>query len=276
MGLPQHWLQDEVVRGHGRGCAGSPARAASALAIHTHVNHANSVTPLVAKAARAMFDAGVRDVRNQGVHPQRRQRRPARAARPVLPAARRRADPALLLLHVRHDPGRGALAGLGRRRPAAAAPHHGLPARASRRRGSCATCRSSASAGCTRSRRTTRSGASPTGPRTTAPRSRRPTPRRCTAPTSTTTRSTRCLPRAGLVGPAGRRGGAGDARRLSRSASRSVVGQRVRDLVLGHPRPDDRDDRDDAGHDARDVEGRAQPEQLRRPELPAPSRPASG
>ncbi len=60
---------------------------------------------------------------------QRRQRRPARAARPVLPPARRRADHALLLLHVRHDPGLGALAGLGRRRPAAAAPHDGLPAR---------------------------------------------------------------------------------------------------------------------------------------------------
>jgi lysine 2,3-aminomutase len=37
------------------------------LAIHTHVNHANSVTPLVAEAVRAALDAGVRDVRNQGV-----------------------------------------------------------------------------------------------------------------------------------------------------------------------------------------------------------------
>ena len=37
------------------------------LAIHTHVNHANSVTPLVAEATKAMLDAGVRDVRNQGV-----------------------------------------------------------------------------------------------------------------------------------------------------------------------------------------------------------------
>ena len=128
MGLPQHWLQDEVVEGMTRVAGTARARGVS-LAIHTHVNHANSVTPLVAKATQAMFDAGVRDVRNQGVHPQRRQRRPARAARPVLPAARRRADPALLLLHVRHDPVRRALADLGRRRPAAAAPHHGLPAR---------------------------------------------------------------------------------------------------------------------------------------------------
>ena len=37
------------------------------IAIHTHVNAAQSVTPLVAKAVRAMLDTGIRDVRNQGV-----------------------------------------------------------------------------------------------------------------------------------------------------------------------------------------------------------------
>ena len=37
------------------------------LAIHTHVNHAQSVTPLVAEAARTALAVGVRDVRNQGV-----------------------------------------------------------------------------------------------------------------------------------------------------------------------------------------------------------------
>ena len=37
------------------------------LAIHTHVNSAQSVTPLVAAASTAMLEAGVRDVRNQGV-----------------------------------------------------------------------------------------------------------------------------------------------------------------------------------------------------------------
>ena len=37
------------------------------LAIHTHVNAAQQVTPLVAEAAGAMLEAGVRDVRNQGV-----------------------------------------------------------------------------------------------------------------------------------------------------------------------------------------------------------------
>jgi L-lysine 2,3-aminomutase len=37
------------------------------IAIHTHVNAAESVTPLVARAAQAMLDTGIRDVRNQGV-----------------------------------------------------------------------------------------------------------------------------------------------------------------------------------------------------------------
>jgi lysine 2,3-aminomutase len=66
MGLPQHWLQPEVVEGVRRVATTARQRGVS-LAIHTHVNHANSVTPLVAEASRAMFDAGIRDVRNQGV-----------------------------------------------------------------------------------------------------------------------------------------------------------------------------------------------------------------
>ncbi|GAB3994917.1 KamA family radical SAM protein [Nocardioides marmoraquaticus] len=66
MGLPQHWLQDDVRAGMERVATKARARGVS-LAIHTHVNHANSVTPLVAEASRAMLEAGVRDVRNQGV-----------------------------------------------------------------------------------------------------------------------------------------------------------------------------------------------------------------
>src|SRR5690348_14464261 len=65
MGLPQHWLQDDVRAGVERVATIARDRGVG-LAIHTHVNHANSVTPLVAEATRAMFDAGVRDVRNQG------------------------------------------------------------------------------------------------------------------------------------------------------------------------------------------------------------------
>jgi lysine 2,3-aminomutase len=66
MGLPQHWLQDDVRAGVERVARTARDRGVS-LAIHTHVNHANSVTPLVADAAKAMLEAGVRDVRNQGV-----------------------------------------------------------------------------------------------------------------------------------------------------------------------------------------------------------------
>ena len=66
MGLPQHWLQRDVVDGVGRVAAKARSRGVS-LAIHTHVNSAQSVTPLVAQASAAMLDAGIRDVRNQGV-----------------------------------------------------------------------------------------------------------------------------------------------------------------------------------------------------------------
>ncbi len=64
--LPQHWLQDKVVEGVGRVAQIAAARRVN-LALHTHVNHVQSVTPLVASAARALLDAGLRDVRNQGV-----------------------------------------------------------------------------------------------------------------------------------------------------------------------------------------------------------------
>ncbi len=66
MGLPQHWLSDEVQAGMSRLASVARSRGVS-IAIHTHVNAAQSVTPLVARAARAMLEAGVRDVRNQGV-----------------------------------------------------------------------------------------------------------------------------------------------------------------------------------------------------------------
>jgi lysine 2,3-aminomutase len=66
MGLPQHWLQTEVVDGMTRVARTARARGVN-LAIHTHVNAAQSVTPLVAEATSAMLEAGVRDVRNQGV-----------------------------------------------------------------------------------------------------------------------------------------------------------------------------------------------------------------
>ena len=66
MGLPQHWLQPDVVEGLER-VARTARRRGVNLAIHTHVNHANSLTPLVAHAAKTALEVGVRDVRNQGV-----------------------------------------------------------------------------------------------------------------------------------------------------------------------------------------------------------------
>jgi len=66
IGLPQHWLQPDVVEGVARVASIARSRGVS-LAMHTHTNHANSVTPIVAEATRAMLDAGLRDVRNQGV-----------------------------------------------------------------------------------------------------------------------------------------------------------------------------------------------------------------
>jgi lysine 2,3-aminomutase len=66
MGLPQHWLADEVRAGMERLARQARARGAD-LAVHTHVNAAQSVTPLVASAAKALLETGIRDVRNQGV-----------------------------------------------------------------------------------------------------------------------------------------------------------------------------------------------------------------
>jgi lysine 2,3-aminomutase len=64
--LPQHWLQAKVLDGVNRVAHIAAARGVN-LALHTHINHVQSVTPLVAAVARALLDAGLRDVRNQGV-----------------------------------------------------------------------------------------------------------------------------------------------------------------------------------------------------------------
>ncbi|MEP7331848.1 MAG: lysine 2,3-aminomutase [Terracoccus sp.] len=66
MGLPQHWYAADVVDGVGR-VATRARQLGVSLAIHTHVNAAASITPAVQRASRAMLEAGVRDVRNQGV-----------------------------------------------------------------------------------------------------------------------------------------------------------------------------------------------------------------
>src|SRR6266498_4259199 len=66
MGIPQHFLQDEVLEGMER-IARKAAERGVDIAVHTHINCAQQVTPLVAKAVRALLDMGFRDVRNQGV-----------------------------------------------------------------------------------------------------------------------------------------------------------------------------------------------------------------
>jgi lysine 2,3-aminomutase len=66
MGLPQHWLGDDVRAGMARLARTARDRGVD-LAVHTHVNTAQSLTPLVARAARALLETGIRDVRNQGV-----------------------------------------------------------------------------------------------------------------------------------------------------------------------------------------------------------------
>jgi lysine 2,3-aminomutase len=66
MGLPQHFLQPEVLEGMQRLGAKAQRRGVD-IAVHTHVNHANQLTPLVAKAVASFHEFGFRDVRNQGV-----------------------------------------------------------------------------------------------------------------------------------------------------------------------------------------------------------------
>lgn len=66
MGLPQHYLQPDVLAALERLAKKAFARKVS-LAMHTHVNHANQVTPLLTRAVEALLQMGFRDVRNQGV-----------------------------------------------------------------------------------------------------------------------------------------------------------------------------------------------------------------
>ena len=66
MGIPQHFLQDDVLEGYEAIAKRAHERGVE-VAIHTHVNAAQQVTPLVGSAVRKLLDMGYRDVRNQGV-----------------------------------------------------------------------------------------------------------------------------------------------------------------------------------------------------------------
>ena len=64
--IPQHFLQSGVVDGLERLARKARERGVD-IAVHTHVNNARQVTPLVRRAVQALLDMGYRDVRNQGV-----------------------------------------------------------------------------------------------------------------------------------------------------------------------------------------------------------------
>jgi len=66
MGLPQHFLQHDVLAGLETIAVKAVDRDVD-LAVHTHVNHANNLTPLVAEVVKKLHAMGFRDVRNQGV-----------------------------------------------------------------------------------------------------------------------------------------------------------------------------------------------------------------
>ena len=66
MGLPQHFLQDDVLEAYDAIATRAREREVD-VAVHTHVNAAQQVTPLVGDAVRRLLDMGYRDVRNQGV-----------------------------------------------------------------------------------------------------------------------------------------------------------------------------------------------------------------
>jgi lysine 2,3-aminomutase len=66
MGIPQHFLQDDVLAAY-EAIATRARERDKDVAIHTHVNAAQQVTPLVGTAVRKLLDMGYRDVRNQGV-----------------------------------------------------------------------------------------------------------------------------------------------------------------------------------------------------------------
>jgi lysine 2,3-aminomutase len=64
--LPQHYLDPPVVSGLANLALAARQQGVD-LALHTHANHANQITELVARATAQLLDLGFREVRNQGV-----------------------------------------------------------------------------------------------------------------------------------------------------------------------------------------------------------------
>lgn len=66
VGLPQHWRSGPVLEGVARVARTARSRGVR-IALHTHANAAQQITPAVAEASGALLGAGLHDVRNQGV-----------------------------------------------------------------------------------------------------------------------------------------------------------------------------------------------------------------
>ncbi len=112
MGIPQHFLQDTVMSALER-LAKKAFDHNVDLALHTHVNNANQVTPLLGRAAQEVARGGFPRRAQPGRAAARRERDLEGPAGAVLHAPRSRPDPAVLLLHVRHDSQLRALAPRG-------------------------------------------------------------------------------------------------------------------------------------------------------------------
>ena len=177
MGLPQHFLQDDVRAAFAR--MGERAVDRGRRHRGPHPREPRELRDPAGAGRRADgVGLGVPRRPQPGCPAPRREHVDQRTARPVFHPARSRQDPALLLLHVRHDPQRRALADQRRRGPGPPVRTAGLHARVRDARVSCATCRTSASAGSTCPTSTTTRAASRTGRRTTAPASSSTTRRR--------------------------------------------------------------------------------------------------
>jgi lysine 2,3-aminomutase len=66
IGVPQYFLEPNVLAAFER-IARKAEREDVSLAMHVHINHAQSVTPTVSAASRALQEVGIHHVRNQGV-----------------------------------------------------------------------------------------------------------------------------------------------------------------------------------------------------------------
>ena len=128
MGIPQHFLQDDVRAAFGRMGQRSFDRGVD-IAVHTHVNAAQQVTPLVGEAAKMVLESGFRDVRNQGVLLRGVNTTPHELLELCFALMDHAKILPVLLLHVRHDPQRRALADVGGRGPGPSVRTAGLHAR---------------------------------------------------------------------------------------------------------------------------------------------------